>query len=108
MQLDEKTIRQTFELFVPEGFVGEVRIPKAGREKTISGYFDCLEPFLREMQKLNGQGPGCYLTVNPVLPALLSRAGDRLRPHAEVTTGDSEIQRRRFLLIDCDAKRPSG
>jgi hypothetical protein len=52
--------------------------------------------------------PSIYITLNPVLPALLARAVNRLRERAEITTSDSDILRRRWLLIDFDPVRPAG
>lgn len=52
---------------------------------------------------------GFYVTVNPVKPELLNRAVNRVRPAGrEPTTTDADILCRRWLLIDCDAKRSSG
>lgn len=52
---------------------------------------------------------GVYVTINPVKPELLNRAVNRVRPAGrEPTTADSDIIQRRWLLIDCDAKRASG
>ena len=46
-------------------------------------------------------------TLNPVSPTLLARAAMRLEPRATSTTGDMDIVRRRWMLIDCDPVRPS-
>ncbi len=52
---------------------------------------------------------GVYVTVNPVNPDLLARAVNRLRPVGRnPTTADTDIVRRRWLLIDCDPRRASG
>lgn len=52
---------------------------------------------------------GAYATVNPVNPDLLARSYNRLQPAARnCATGDKDILRRRWLLIDCDPDRPSG
>ena len=49
------------------------------------------------------------VTVNPVNPDLLARAVNRLRPAGRnPTTADTDIVRRRWLLIDCDPRRASG
>lgn len=49
---------------------------------------------------------GIYCTLNPVNPALLGRANNRLKAHA-ARTKDEEIATVRHLLIDADPKRPS-
>jgi hypothetical protein len=75
-----------------------------------SGYFDyehinLIPGALEHIQKAKG----FYVTINPVKPELLNRAVNRVRPAGrEPTTADSDILRRRWLLIDCDAKRSSG
>jgi hypothetical protein len=52
---------------------------------------------------------GIYFVPNVVNPALLARAHNRMRPAGrEPTTADHDILRRRWLLIDADAKRPAG
>ena len=49
--------------------------------------------------------PGIYMTINPCDPACLARCPEAYKPYAETTTNDSEIARRCWLPIDCDAKR---
>ena len=49
---------------------------------------------------------GIYCTLNPVNPALLGRANNRLKANA-ARTKDEEIATVRHFLIDADPKRPS-
>jgi hypothetical protein len=50
-------------MFCP-GDVVEVRVPKAGRHKTISGYFDDFEVLTAEVERLDGLlFPGVYWDV---------------------------------------------
>jgi hypothetical protein len=90
------------------GNVHEVRIPKAGRRGTVAGYFDDAERLADAVLGIDGTVPGVYLTLNPCNPALLARAANRLQDHAQVTTSDTDILRRRWLLIDFDPVRPAG
>jgi hypothetical protein len=90
------------------GDVHEVRIPKAGRLGTISGYFDNAEALADAVAPLDGTVPAVYITLNPCMPALLARAANRLQDRAQVTTADADILRRRWLLIDLDPVRPAG
>jgi hypothetical protein len=103
-------IRRAAELIMAPGFVHELRIPKAGREKTISGYFDDPLKLAQCAAELDATGKytGVYVTLNPCNPALLARCCNRVRPYAEVTTSDHDILKRSWLLIDCDPKRPAG
>jgi hypothetical protein len=96
------------QLLMAPGDVHELRIPKAGRERTISGYFNSAERMAEAVLKLDGKHPGVYMTLNPCRPELLARACNRLISHAEITTSDPDILFRRWLLIDCDPKRPAG
>jgi hypothetical protein len=90
--------------------VHELRVPKAGREKTISGYFDDPIKLALCAAELDATGKfaGVCITLNPCNPALLARRCNRVRPYAEVTTSDHDIRKRCWLMIDCDPKQPAG
>ena len=90
------------------GSVFEVRIPKAGRAGTISGYFDDCEAAAKAIARYDHKAPGIYVTLNPVDPALLARAANRLKERAEATTCDADVVRRNSLLINVDFRRPAG
>lgn len=62
----------------------------------------------KAVARLDGNVPGIYITLNPCNRALLARAANRLRERAEITTSDTDILRRRRLLIDCDPRKPAG
>jgi hypothetical protein len=106
-------VRRTLELFHPAGSVFEIRVlPTDQRRGTTSGYFDdaakavaALEPLTRNLLY---EASGIYFTPNPVIPAARNRAADRFQERAKQTTSDSDIERRRWLLIDFDPVRPSG
>jgi putative DNA primase/helicase len=86
--------------------VVEVRVPKARdrpgspRTSNLSRFFgpDQLPEMVREALRLSGKAPGIYWTLNPVDPALLG--GTR-------AATDRDVLRRRWLLIDCDPRRPA-
>lgn len=86
----------------------EIRIPKAGRYRTIRGYFNDPAAATKAVCGWSGQVPAIYITLNPVNPALLARASNRLETYAENTTSDSDILSRRWMLVDMDPKRPAG
>jgi hypothetical protein len=104
----EQEVLRACQLIMAPGDVHELRIPKAGREGTISGYFDSAEQMAEAVRKLDGKYRGIYMTLNPCRRELLARACNRSIPHAEITTSDPDILCRRWLLIDCDPKRPAG
>ena len=103
-------MRQAAEMIMAPGSVHELRIPKAGRDKTISGYFDDPSKLAQCAAECDASGKyaGIYITLNPCKPALLARCCNRVQPYAEVTTSDHDVLKRSWLLIDCDPKRPSG
>ena len=92
-------------LLLPD-HVYELRAPKT-RQGTVSGYFDNADLLYNAVAELDGKVPGLYMTLNPVNPALLARAKNRLQTHAKSTTSDVDILRRCWILIDCDAVRPA-
>jgi hypothetical protein len=94
-------------LSMPDGVI-EVRVPKSERSGTISGFFDDHDALAKAIAACNGEGPGVYVTLNPVAKPLLARASNRLRHHARETTTDHDIVRRVYLPFDFDPVRPAG
>lgn len=75
---------------------------------TFSGYFNDAEKFADAVCSIRS-ATGIYFIPNPVDPALLARSDNRIkRAGRGMTTGDDNIIRRKWLLIDCDAIRPAG
>jgi hypothetical protein len=76
---------------------------------TVYGYFDSAEACIAELSKIQS-AEGIYITLNPVVPALLARAHNRLKyaRKGDPTTVDKDIARRCRLLIDVDPIRPAG
>jgi hypothetical protein len=104
-----------------DGLVIELRaleVPQRyGRPLALSGFFDLADPgpLRRAVAELVGrpageQPEGVYVTLNPVSPALLGRANQRLRPAGKkaMAASDADVLRRRWLLIDVDPTRPAG
>lgn len=86
---------------------------RSGKWKnTISGYYDYshLDKAAHDLAVLDHmrRPKGIYMTINPVNPALLARACNRLVERPKATTSDADIVRRRWLPFDIDPKRPSG
>lgn len=103
-------------IFAP-GDVFEIRAldaitPQYSRPHTVSGYFDYdhIEIAVTLIDQQIRFARGIYYTPNPVNSALLARAANRFRDMGprESGTADKDIICRRWLLIDCDAIRPSG
>jgi hypothetical protein len=106
---DRENIVEAIRILFEPGQVVELRVPKAGKLGTISGYFDDYNKLAKELENLSGTAPAVYYTLNPVNPALLARANNHTNPYAKGTTSDAadNIIKRRWLLIDCDPVRPS-
>lgn len=84
-----------------------------GSKITLSGYFDASH--LREAatcaveQTANPLISAVYWTLNPLNPTLLARCSYRLQPIGPGEgPNDSDVIRRRWMLIDCDPIRPAG
>lgn len=82
------------------------------RPHTVSGYFDYehIDHAADLLERTVRFARGIYYTPNPVGSALLARGANRLRDMGarDPGTADKDVPRRRWLLIDCDAVRPSG
>ena len=101
-------VSRFLEVLWQRGDMREVRIPKHNQwGHTASGYFDSPERLVRAISQWDGKA-NIYVTLNPVDPALLARAVNRIQSKAENTTSDADIVCRRFLFIDVDSVRPSG
>lgn len=97
-------------LFHP-GDVVEVRVPKAGRQRTISGYFDDMEKLAESVGQLERSRPafpGIYWTLNPVGRDLLSLAENKVKSFADITSKDADVLTRRLLPLDFDPIRHTG
>jgi len=110
---DPKAIAEAIRLIVGPGQVTELRALEAttAADKyphTAAGYFDDPDKLVAAVGAIR-TAKGIYFITNPLEPALLARAANRLRkaPKGE-STQDNNILRRHWLLIDADAMRPSG
>jgi hypothetical protein len=74
----------------------------------VSGYFDDLDKLAEAVRRIESY-QGIYFIPNPVDPAVIARAHNRVRKiEKQSLTSDREIIRRRWLLIDIDPVRASG
>jgi hypothetical protein len=112
---DRTAILDALHRILAPGQVTELRAlgvvtPKFRRPHTVSGYFDDMTKLADEACALEQYAKGVYFTPNPVNPALLARAVNRVRimDDRDPTTSDADIACRRWLLIDIDPVRPAG
>jgi len=103
---DPAEIERALGLLVEPGATFEVRV--LGGRRPRSGYFRDAAIATQAIIKERGR-EGIYITLNPIDPRLHARAAERIiDAQSGGTTGDTQIVRRRRLLVDCDAIRPSG
>lgn len=78
---------------------------------TICGYFDDKDAFIESVTQLDKERNvgATYVMMNPIIPALMGRANNRLKAAGKKggATSDADIVSRHRLLIDTDPIRPS-
>ncbi|HEU5139099.1 MAG TPA: YfjI family protein, partial [Bacillales bacterium] len=101
-------IHESLNVLFNSGDVVEMRIPKAGKYRTISGYFDNGKALSEAAATYSGKYAGVYVTLNPVHKGLLARSNNKAASYAANTTSDNNILKRCWFYIDFDPKRPAG
>jgi hypothetical protein len=88
----------------------DVSTPDYRRPHTRAGYFNDPHKLAAEAAQVAAHAGGVYLTLNPVEPALLARAANRLKVIGErdPLTSDRNILFRARVLFDFDPVRPAG
>ncbi len=109
---DVSAIRSSAEIMVAPGDIVElralgVRRPGGGAPCVVSGYFDDLDKMARAASSLARRAKGVYITMNPLEPALLARATNRVEEYPPATTADHDVVRRRWFALDIDPRRPA-
>jgi len=111
--IDPAELRRTLPFLLPDGQVAELRALEATTladrwPHTATGYFDDREKLVEALSTIR-TAKGIYLTINPIDPALLARAANRIRKAGKNDgTSDRDILARRWLPIDCDPVRAAG
>src|SRR5690242_7453289 len=92
---DRAEIRRAVEALGGHGGVVELRVLKADRAGTVSGYFDSdhRAGLVEAAYEWSGRAPAVYVTLNPTNPDLRARANNRAKPFAKETTSDADILR---------------
>jgi hypothetical protein len=108
---DSALMRAAHQALFRPGDVVEIRIPnpRDRRFGVVSGYVDGEDAFVHLASQVDGSSAeAVYATLNPVNPALLARAANRLQRNAKTLTGDRDVVCYRNLLVDVDPVRPAG
>lgn len=114
LEIDKSEVIRALDI-LHAGEVVELRVLEAETAgyrspHTVSGYFTDFEKLADAAAKIHN-AQGFYITLNRINPALIARACNRakdLTGKKQLTTSDNDVERRKFLLIDTDPKRPSG
>lgn len=112
---DPEAIQQALEVLTEPGQVVEIRALNVRTGSTRftenqTGYFDTdhLNEAVQAIVKIP-EATGIYFLLNPALPDLHARSFNHMKKAEKGgSTADHEIVKRRWLLIDVDAKRPAG
>lgn len=112
-EIDERQIRQWWQVFKGDGKLVEIRL--LGKN-TYSGYFTNVETLIAQIKPLldanNAQYYGniqAYFTLNEINADLYSREQrDVFVKKPKSTTTDGDITRRKLVLIDLDPNRAAG
>ena len=105
---DLQAIRRQFRLLVGDGNVTELRALEATTKddrypRTLFGYFNNADDLAKWAGTIK-TAKGIYIIPNQINPALLARRANRIKQAGKGdATQDSDIIRRRWLLVDCDA-----
>ncbi len=108
-QHEYREIFNALTVFTSPGQVFEIRLLHHQNKRRIdAGYFDRPEEAATAIAALQDHYSGIYYTPNPVNPDLAARYYNRIHAWADRTTLDTDILRRRWILVDIDPDRPSG
>ncbi|MBK8184915.1 MAG: AAA family ATPase [Candidatus Competibacteraceae bacterium] len=96
-------------LFTP-GETFEIRVPAPATGWPVFGYFNDPAAAVQAAAAWSGKAEAVYVTLNPVNPALLARANNRIKQASKKTsaTSDADIVVRHWLPVDIDPVRPAG
>ena len=109
MNIDESQIRQWYDTMMV-GRLVEIRLLTKDKGPTFSGIFDNADSIIRELRSFPEKTvvKGVYYTLNPLKDYCREWPQFGKIIQAGKTTNDNDIQKRSWLLIDIDPKRPSG
>lgn len=102
----KKELIHTFSIINPSAEYMEVRILNTSTG-TLSGYFNTAEDIYNAIRSLDGKY-NIFFTLNQISREIIARSQNHFTKYAKNTTTDSEISRRKWILLDFDPIRPAG
>ena len=72
------------------------------------GYFTDWDAAIRAIENEPSQYKAAYFSLNPLKPLADLPLNPALLASSRDAAGDSDIERRMWLLVDCDPPRPKG
>src|SRR5699024_9254804 len=102
----KKELSKTFSNINPAEEYMEIRILNSNTG-TLSGYFNSVEDIYNAVRTFDGKY-NIFFTLNELSPEIIARSKNRFTKYAKNTTTDSEIIRRKWILLDFDPVRPAG
>lgn len=102
----KKELSKTFSIINPAGENMEIRILNTS-SGTLSGYFNSAEEICNAVRTFDGKY-NIFFTLNTLSPEITARSQDHFTKYSKNTTTDSEIIRRKWILLDFDPVRPAG
>lgn len=101
--MNEVQVRHTLELMKLPGEVIEVRIIG---QRPVSGYFKDVDNLIKQIKRYDEEN--IYFVMNTIKNECYDREQQENICSPRHTTSDSDIDGRRWLLIDIDSKRSAG
>lgn len=113
LQIDEDEIRRALGILFEPGQAGEVRFFEGElsgdqRSGTASCFFSEPEAMIAALRNDVVWATSLHVTLNPLHPDVLCRRPVGFKMGAKDCAKDSEVLRRRWLLVDVDPTRVSG
>jgi hypothetical protein len=90
----------------------DVATGTGGWTATVTGFYDSdhLDAMAEKALEITAKAEGVYFTLNPLQPELLARLSNKAKEikKKDISAGDKNVLRRRWLLVDADPKRIKG
>lgn len=102
----KKELIKTFSDINPDEDYMEVRILST-KTGTLSGYFNSVTDIYNAIFRYDGIN-NIFFTLNQLSPEIIARSKNHFTKYAKNTTTDTEVIKRKWILVDFDPVRPAG